>query len=132
MIRKRNFIPFLSVLLVMALLLSACSAGTGQTALSESSVAYASQINKNSVMTVEITADPDDWQAMLDSASKKEYISADVTINGTTIKNVGIKPKGNSSLKAVAENDDSDRYSFKIKFDEYVDGQTWMVKHGWA
>lgn len=126
MISKRKFCPFLSVLLVMALLSSACSAGTGQTASSESDVAYASQMNKNSVMTVEITADPDEWQVMLENAAQKEYISADVTINGTTIQNVGIKPKGNSSLKAIAENDDSDRYSFKIKFDEYVDGQTWM------
>lgn len=121
---KRKFYPFLSVLLVMTLLLSACS--TGQTASPKSSVAYASQIDKDSVMTVEITADSDQWQTMLDNATQKEYISADITINGTTIQNVGIKPKGNSSLKGVAENDDSNRYSFKIKFDEYVDGQTWM------
>ncbi|WP_101697197.1 CotH kinase family protein [Clostridium minihomine] len=121
---KRKFYPFLSVLLVMSLLLSACS--TGQTASSKSSVAYASQIDKDSVMTVEITADPDQWQTMLDNAAQKEYIAADITINGTTIQNVGIKPKGNSSLKGVAENDDSNRYSFKIKFDKYVDGQTWM------
>lgn len=126
MIHKKNFIPVITILLIMALLLPSCSAGTGQASSSESSVAYASQINKNSVMSVEISADPEKWQAMLDNASQKEYISADVTINGTTIKNVGIKPKGNSSLKAIAENDDSDRYSFKIKFDEYVDGQTWM------
>ncbi|MDU7337291.1 MAG: CotH kinase family protein [Clostridium sp.] len=126
MIHKRKFIPVITILLIMALLLPSCSAGTGQASSSESSVAYASQINKNSVMTVEISADPEKWQAMLDNASQKEYISADVTINGTTIKNVGIKPKGNSSLKAIAENDDSERYSFKIKFDEYVDGQTWM------
>lgn len=126
MLHKRKFIPVITILLIMALLLPSCSAGTGQASSSESSVAYASQINKNSVMTVEISADPEKWQAMLDNASQKEYISADVTINGTTIKNVGIKPKGNSSLKAIAENDDSDRYSFKIKFDEYVDGQTWM------
>lgn len=126
MIHKRKFIPVITILLIMALLLPSCSAGTGQASSSESSVAYASQINKNYVMTVEISADPEKWQAMLDNASQKEYISADVTINGTTIKNVGIKPKGNSSLKAIAENDDSERYSFKIKFDEYVDGQTWM------
>ncbi len=123
MTRNRKFIPVISLLLIMVLLLSAC---TGQTSSLKSNVAYASQMNKNTVMTVAITADPDAWQAMLDNASQKEYISADITINGTIIKNVGIKPKGNSSLKAVTENDDSDRYSFKIKFDEYVEGQTWM------
>lgn len=123
MTRNRKITPVISILLIMVLLLSAC---TGQTSSAKSSVAYASQINKNTVMTVAITADPEDWQAMLDNASEKEYISADVTINGTTIKNVGIKPKGNSSLKAVTKDDDSDRYSFKIKFDKYVEGQTWM------
>ncbi|WP_242854409.1 CotH kinase family protein [Oxobacter pfennigii] len=63
---------------------------------------------------------------MLDNAIDEEYISADITINGTIIKNVGIRPKGNSSLSSISRDETTDRYSFKIKFDEYVDGQTWM------
>lgn len=122
MMNKRNHSRFLSVLLAVVLLLSACSAG----GTAANTMGYVSQIDKDSVMTVEITADSAEWQTMLDTASDKEYIPADITINGTTIKNVGIKPKGNSSLKAVVEDDDSDRYSFKVKFDKYVDGQTWM------
>lgn len=47
----------------------------------------------------------------------------DVIVNGTKFENVGIRPKGNSSLKQVVMTD-SDRYSFRIKFDEYIDGQT--------
>lgn len=126
MTSKRKYIPLIAIILVLAVMLPACSTGTGQTSSSKSNVAYASNMNKDKVMTVEIAADPDDWQAMLDNASQKEYISADVTLNGTTVKNVGIKPKGNSSLKAITENKDSNRYSFKIKFDKYVEGQTWM------
>ncbi len=61
---------------------------------------------------------------MLDTAAEEQYISADVTINGQTVENVGIRPKGNSSLAQLV-NSESDRYSFKIKFDEYVKGQTW-------
>jgi spore coat protein CotH len=60
---------------------------------------------------------------MLDNATKEEYIKVDVVINGTTFSNVGIRPKGNSSLRQVASSE-SDRYSFRIKFDEYVKGQT--------
>lgn len=39
--------------------------------------------------------------------------------------NVGIRPKGNSSLSMVASDDKTDRFSLKIDFGEYVDGQTY-------
>jgi len=48
---------------------------------------------------------------------------ADVVVNGKKFQNVGIRPKGNSSLNQVASSD-SDRYSFRLQFDEYVKGQT--------
>ncbi len=87
---------------------------------------YASQIDKTTIMSFAISVDEEEWQGMLDNATAEEYIPADVTINGTTIKNVGIRPKGNSSLSSIARDDTTDRYSFKIKFDKYVDGQTWL------
>ena len=61
---------------------------------------------------------------MLDNASAEEYTAANITVNGTTYNNVAIRPKGNSSLSQLVMDDTTDRYSFKIKFDEYVDGQT--------
>lgn len=94
--------------------------------ISSSAVAYADEIDKTAIMTFEISVNEDEWQAMLDNAENEEYISADITINGTTIQNVGIRPKGNSSLTSIARDSTTDRYSFKIKFDEYVDGQTWL------
>ena len=84
---------------------------------------YASQLFSTDVMTIDIIADETTWQTMLDNASAEEYISVDVVINNKKITNVGIRPKGNNSLQQV-ESSDSDRYSFKIKFDEYVEGQT--------
>ena len=84
---------------------------------------YASQLFGTKVMTIDIIADETAWQTMLDNAMSEEYISADVVINNKKISNVGIRPKGNNSLQQVSSSD-SDRYSFKIKFDEYVDGQT--------
>ncbi|THF83526.1 spore coat protein CotH [Cohnella fermenti] len=89
-------------------------------------LAYADEINKDEIMTFAITVDQAEWQEMLDNAAAEEYIAADITINGTTITNVGIRPKGNSSLSSIVRDDTTDRYSFKIKFDEYVDGQTWQ------
>ncbi len=84
---------------------------------------YASQLFGTDIMTIDIIADETAWQTMLDNASNEEYISVDVIINNKKISNVGIRPKGNNSLQQV-ESSDSNRYSFKIKFDEYVDGQT--------
>ena len=38
-------------------------------------------------------------------------------VNGTAYENVGVRAKGNTSLSMVVSSD-SDRYSFKISFDE--------------
>ncbi|WP_052380457.1 CotH kinase family protein, partial [Paenibacillus camerounensis] len=75
---------------------------------------------KDKVVDVRITIDPDDYQDMLDNASAEEYKAASVEYNGITMDNVGIRTKGNLSLRSVVQMSDSDRYSFKISFDEYV------------
>ena len=77
-------------------------------------------------MTVNIIMDEDQWQELLDNAISEKYYACDVEINGETISNVGIRTKGNTSLSSIANDPDTDRYSFKIKFDKYVDGQTCM------
>lgn len=53
----------------------------------------------------------------------EEYHSADITVNGIEMKNSGIRTKGNMTLSSVASSD-SDRYSFRIKFNKYVKDQT--------
>ena len=75
------------------------------------------------IITLNIIMDEDQWQDMIDNASSEEYYACDVEVNGTTFYNVGIRPKGNTSLSSVVSSD-SDRYSFKLDFDQYVDGQT--------
>ena len=59
-----------------------------------------------------------DWDGLIENATSEEYYSANVTIDGDTVKNVGIRAKGNTSLSTVSQLD-SDRYSFKIEFDCY-------------
>lgn len=84
---------------------------------------YAARIFGEEIITVEIIADEADWKWMLDNAIEEEYIKADVVVNGTLFKDIGVRPKGNSTLTQVA-NSDSDRFSFRLEFDEYVKGQT--------
>lgn len=82
-------------------------------------------LDKNSITSIDIKIKDSDWEWLLENATKEEYKSADVTINGETFNNVGIRPKGNSSLTSVANDSTTDRYSIKIDFGQYVDGQTY-------
>lgn len=112
--------------LVLTLLFSGCAQGSAAVPEVRRGLEYAAEMDKNAVMSIEISAEPEIWQALLDNAADKQYISVDVTINGLTIENVGLRTKGNSSLVTVASDPNSDRYSLKLKFDEYVKGQTWL------
>ncbi|MBD7914357.1 CotH kinase family protein [Clostridium sp. Sa3CUN1] len=80
-------------------------------------------LNKENITEIDIEVDEDNWNYLLENATDEEYINANITVNGTKYYNVGIRAKGNSSLSTVASDDTTDRYSFKVKFDEYVDGQ---------
>ena len=68
------------------------------------------------VHTIDIVID--DWDAFLTTAQSEEYSVCDVVIDGEAFRNVGIRGKGNTSLSTVSSMD-SDRYSFKIEFDQY-------------
>ena len=63
----------------------------------------------------------EDWEAFLASAPEEEYIPATVEIDGETFRQVGLRAKGNNSLRLTAEYGLS-RYSLKLEFDHYTDG----------
>ena len=89
------------------------------------SMSYESELfDTDVIMTVNILMDEDDWQEMLDNALAEEYYACDVEVNGKTFYQVGIRTKGNTSLSSVVNDPTSDRYSLKLEFDHYVDGQT--------
>ena len=76
------------------------------------------------ILEINIIMDDADWQSMLDNAINEEYVQCDVQVDGETFYSVGIRPKGNTSLSSIANDPDTDRYSFKLEFDQYVDDQT--------
>ncbi|MBR5407256.1 MAG: CotH kinase family protein [Lachnospiraceae bacterium] len=76
------------------------------------------------IISINIDMDEEEWTKMLENATSEEYYVCDVTVNGKTFKNVAIRPKGNTSLSSIAMNPDTDRYSFKLEFDHFVEGQT--------
>ncbi|MCM1190696.1 MAG: CotH kinase family protein [bacterium] len=83
-------------------------------------------LDTGEVIRIDIKMDQTEWDSMLANASAEEYVSCDVTINDGTVCNVGIRPKGNTSLSAIAADPDTDRFSLKLEFDHYVEGQTYL------
>ncbi len=76
------------------------------------------------VHTVDIRITKNDWKDLLAHPLDKTKYHADITIDGTTVKDVSFSTKGNSSLSFVAKNEHSDRYSFKVNFGKFQKGQT--------
>ena len=66
----------------------------------------------------------DDWDAFLSTCESEEYTVCNVVIDGEAVRNVGIRGKGNTSLSSV-KSMNSNRYSFKIEFDQYDSTKTY-------
>lgn len=62
------------------------------------------------------------WQDLLANALDEEYHLTSVTYKGVSLDEVAIRTKGNSSLNSTF-NSGSERFSFNIDVNEYVDGQ---------
>ena len=93
--------------------------GTGVTMEYESKL-----FDTDQVIDVDIQMDEETWNEMLTNAMSEEYYVCNVVINGKRVNNVAIRPKGNTSLSAIAMDPDTDRYSLKLEFDHFVEGQT--------
>lgn len=83
---------------------------------------YEKIFEKDRVIDIKVEIAEEDWKSILADPLAEEYKSANVTVDGVTVKNVGFRTKGNLTLRSVA-NGTSDRYSFRIKMDKYEKGQ---------
>lgn len=81
---------------------------------------YPIKIFGRDVIQLDITVDENDWNEMIENKMSKSYISCDLKIDGHEFSDVGIRPKGNSSLTSTQ----GDRLSFRFDFDHYIDNQT--------
>ncbi len=130
MIAHRHLTKILSALIAAALLLVLLAlvyserleeklGGKGLT------LEYESQLfDTSEPIEIDLIMDEDQWEEMLSKALSESYYPCDVVINGTRFYQVGIRPKGNTSLSAIVNDPESERYSFKLEFDQYVEGQS--------
>ena len=130
MIASRHITRIVAAVMAIAFCLCFCAA-----AFSESITAAAggsgvtmeyetALFDTGEVLSVNILMDEADWADMLENAISEEYYSCTVENGGKIFYQVGIRPKGNTSLSNIANDPATDRYSFKLEFDHYVEGQT--------
>ncbi len=74
------------------------------------------------VHTIDIVMD--DWEDFIENCENEEYVTCTAIIDGEAYKNIGIRAKGNTSLRNVSAMN-SDRYSFKLEFDHYDSGKNY-------
>lgn len=130
MIAKKGMTRLAGILMaaaVLACVLAMAYPEKAAEALGQSAVTmqYASELfDTDRIIQIDIQMEEADWEKMLAEAMAEEYYACDVVINGRKIDNVGIRPKGNTSLSAIAMDPETDRFSLKLEFDHYVEGQT--------
>ena len=73
----------------------------------------------NYVHKINIYIDTNDLSSLLKTPSYKEFFLCDVQIDNDFFNRVGIRVKGDSSLKLVEDMGDSKRYSLRIDFNFY-------------
>lgn len=130
MIANKHITKIVAVIMAAAVCLCLCAmvfADDLVTAAGGAGLAmeYESRLfDTSEVIRVNIMMNDADWEEMLQNATAETYYQCDVEINGKVFYRVGIRPKGNTSLSSIAMDPTTDRYSLKLEFDHYVDGQT--------
>ena len=110
----------LAVMLALTALVWTGKAASGKQSVI--TVGYEGLFDTSTVHTIDIEIA--DWDSVIASATQETYTECAVTIDGERISNVGIRAKGNTSLSTVASLG-STKYSFKIEFDQFVEGKTY-------
>jgi spore coat protein CotH len=144
-----------AVLSALALLGAACSSGGGSGTSTPAAAAVTAgaenvALYDNSVVhDIAVTFDEGAYDTMVDtyaSSQDKEWIEATITVDGITLERVGMRLKGNSSLRSLARagggagggpaggqtmpngvtRDKPESLPWLVRFDKYVDGQTYQ------
>ena len=141
--RLRRLVAATTMIISFGLVASSCAFATDEAAAEVSAPAATSTteggvLDSSVVHEIAVTFDEDAYDAMIETYSAtgdKEWIEATVTIDGVTLERVGLRLKGNSSLRglgtdsgapgATVSADDPAGLPWLIRFDKYVDGQNY-------
>jgi len=140
-IQLRRLVVAIATIISVGLVASACGftadeAAAGDVAAPATATADVSVMDPSVVHDITVSFDEDAYDAMIDTyaaAGDKEWIEATVMIDGVTYEQVGLRLKGNSSLRGLGNDrageagtlsaDDPSGLPWLIRFDKYVEGQ---------
>ena len=119
MIRHKHFDKIVIVTTVLALIFATGLLFKGQWGLqsTDSMPPYANKLFDDSYVH-QIDLQFNDPESFFANAKEEKYVEATITIDGEVFENVGLRVKGNNSLRLV-ERYGLTRYSMKIEFDHY-------------
>lgn len=81
---------------------------------------YANKIfDQSYVHKIELSIPERDLSSLRASPTEKTRYLADVIIDGESFKNVAFSTRGNASLTALAGDENSERYSYKVNFGKF-------------
>lgn len=92
----------------------------------EDYVGYESLFEKGTVTDIYIEIEEESWENILEDPLAESYEKVILKVADEIYEDVGFRTKGNSTLKSVARDEDSDRYSFKINLNKYNKNQLMM------
>jgi len=122
-IASKHLSKIVAVLLCLCLLFCGFIVYAANTFDTAKTPEYQMRMFNGEVISLEIQIAWDEWEALLRNAQAKEWILADVVINGEKFSAVGIRTKGNSSLTQGRGSSNNARYSLQFKMNKYVKGQ---------
>ncbi len=126
---KRHSVIIAAVLLIATVITIGCSAIPASSVKTADTDYGGGLFDPSRVHTIDIRFSPEDWEDLMERPTEKIKYKTDVTIDGEQTKNVSCSTKGNSSLLMVKEVYGIDRYSLKIDFGKYEEGQTFHGLH---
>ena len=115
MMKRLAILP--AVIMMLGMLLSPAAVFADDSTYAET------LFDQSRIIEVDIQMDEEAWNQMIKTASSEEYSECNVVVNGVLYENVGIRPKGNSSMSSVTSRG-SERYSWRIKFDKFEKKRT--------
>lgn len=134
--RRIVTISALSLVVAGTLVLSGCGAAVVENAASTSTTATTTVASSSTdfwdsstVHTIDVDVDADTLAGLLETyetSGEKEWVEVDVTIDGVTYVDAGLKLKGNSSLRGVSSDEDASTIPWIIRLDKFVDGQAYQ------
>ncbi len=104
---------------------SSQSSEASRTSNSDSAEYESKLFDTSYVHNINIDIAESDWSDLKENPLEKTKYDVDITIDGEEFSSVAFSTKGNTSLSSIASDEDNDRYSFKVNFGKYVEGQTY-------